>query len=207
MKETIISLLLLLLSTGPASADTVVVTVTAPVSIPSNEPQWKDSSDFRSAVLNSTNFYRGEHNASDVTWNKTLAAYADDYLEDNDDCDFEHSGGAYGENLAMGYPNVTASVEGWGNERKDYNFKKGKFSEDTGHFTQLVWKDTTDVGCGRRLCGERGWFLVCEYWPRGNVVGSFTEEVQKEESMGVVMERPRIWVVMLGCLLLSLLWI
>lgn len=174
---------------GIALAADEVITITAPVAIPSNEPEWKTDKTFTSAVLNSTNFYRGEHNASSLTWNRTLEEFATDYLDDNDDCEFEHSGGPYGENLAIGYPNVTASVEAWGDERDDYDFDKGEFSKKTGHFTQLVWRDTTDVGCGRKLCGERGWYLVCEYWPRGNVIGRFTDQVAKQEG-GAVRARP-----------------
>lgn len=170
-----------------------VVTITAPVAIPSNEPEWKTERTFTSAILNSTNLYREEHNVSSLSWNTTLEEFATDYLDDNDDCKFEHSDGPYGENLAIGYGNVTASVEAWGDERDDYDFKKGGFSKKTGHFTQLVWKDTTDVGCGRKLCGERGWFLVCEYWPRGNVIGQFTEQVyKKQEGNGAVRPRPGV---------------
>jgi hypothetical protein len=57
---------------------------------------------------------------------------------------------------------------------------------ETGHFTQLVWKDTTSVGCGRTECNGRddggapGWYLVCEYWPHGNVIGAFEENVQEQ---------------------------
>lgn len=160
------------------AACAAVVTVTVPAAIPSTEPSYSKLGEFTSAILNSTNTYRTQHNASDVKWNDTLADFAAEYLDENDDCDFEHSGGPYGENIAIGYPNVTAAVEAWGDEREEYNFKKGEFSVETGHFTQLVWKNTTDVGCGRRLCGESGWFLACEYWPRGNVVGLFVDEVQ-----------------------------
>ncbi|KAM0561452.1 hypothetical protein ACHAPJ_003333 [Fusarium lateritium] len=179
MKSLSLSLATLLISSGfVAAAD---VTVTAPVSIPSNEPEWKEKKSFTSAILNSTNFYREEHNATSLEWNKTLEDFATDYLDDNKDCDFEHSGGPYGENLAIGYLNATSSVEAWGDERDKYDYGKAEFDEETGHFTQLVWKDTTTVGCGRKLCGEKGWFLVCEYWPRGNVEGQFKEEVTKEE--------------------------
>ncbi|KAI8666463.1 SCP domain-containing protein [Fusarium keratoplasticum] len=175
---------------GVTLAADEVVTITAPAAIPSNEPEWKTDKTFTSAILNSTNFYRGEHNASSLTWNRTLEEFATDYLDDNDDCKFEHSNGPYGENLAIGYSNVTASVEAWGDERDDYDFDKGEFSKKTGHFTQLVWRDTTGVGCGRKLCGERGWYLVCEYWPRGNVIGQFTDQVYKEEGNSAARVRP-----------------
>ncbi|KAF4945940.1 hypothetical protein FSARC_14309 [Fusarium sarcochroum] len=182
MKSLSLSLAALLI--GPGLVAAADVTVTAPVSIPSNEPEWKEKKSFTSAILNSTNFYREEHNATALEWNKTLEEFATDYLDDNEDCDFEHSGGPYGENLAIGYLNATSSVEAWGDERDKYDFDEAEFDEETGHFTQLVWKETTTVGCGRKLCGEKGWFLVCEYWPRGNVEGQFKEEVTKEEGAG-----------------------
>ena len=77
-------------------------------------------------------------------------------------CDFTHSGGPYGENIAEGYANATATIEAWGNEGVDYDYSAGEFSESTGHFTQLVWKTTRTVGCGREFCngqnGVPGWY-------------------------------------------------
>lgn len=64
----------------------------------------------------------------------------------------------------------------------EYNYSDPNFTEETGHFTQLVWKNTTTVGCGSRLCGERGWYLVCEYWPRGNVIGEFGDQVDRPKN-------------------------
>lgn len=95
-------------------------------------------------------------------------------------------GGPTGENLASGYPNASASIIAWGAERDSYNFKKGDFDTKTGHFTQLVWKNTTSVGCGRTECNGKGgddapgWYVVCEYWPHGNVIGQFQDNVQEE---------------------------
>jgi uncharacterized protein YkwD len=57
---------------GVTLAADEVVTITAPAAIPSNEPEWKTDKTFTSAVLNSTDFYRGQHNASSLTWNRTL---------------------------------------------------------------------------------------------------------------------------------------
>lgn len=166
------------------------ITITEAPSIPSEAPEFVNHAAFTSAILNRTNFYRGEHDASDVRWNQTLEKFASDYLDST--CEFEHSGGPYGENLAIGCSNATSCVEAWGNERDMYDFDNPRFTQETGHFSQLVWNDTTDVGvsiepsvaastdhlqCGRRLCGEHGWYLACEYWPRGNVEGAYAEDV------------------------------
>lgn len=74
-----------------------------------------------------------------------------------------------------GFSNASASVDAWGLEREKYNFNKPGFSEETGHFTQVVWRNTTSVGCGRQNCngmdGTPGWYVVCEYYPPGNVEG------------------------------------
>ncbi|KAL5336281.1 hypothetical protein BJX70DRAFT_286897 [Aspergillus crustosus] len=70
----------------------------------------------------------------------------------------------------------------------DFNKPTG-FTEETGHFTQLVWRATREVGCAAVDCGitdwgsdddeesdggvkrAQGWYVVCEYVPGGNVVG------------------------------------
>jgi type II secretory pathway pseudopilin PulG len=87
--------------------------------------EYTSDSNFQQAILDVTNLYRRQHNASQLSWNDSLAEYAKDWSED---CKFEHSGGPSGENLASGYPNVTASVEAWGDEREEYDFGKGEFS-------------------------------------------------------------------------------
>ena len=97
-------------------------------------------------------------------------------------------GGPTGENLAAGYANASASVDAWGLERENYNWNNPGFSETTGHFTQLVWSNTTSVGCGRTSCQGKdstpGWYVVCEYYPPGNVVGDnnqyFVDNVHKQ---------------------------
>ena len=168
------------------SAQNVVITITrtgpptiitsSPSSTPPS-PQYTDTGVFESAVLNSTNTYRRQHNASDLTWNDTLASYAEEHVSA---CQFAHTHGPYGENLAQGYSDITSSIDGWGDERSIYDFEDGQFDASTGHFTQLVWKNTTSTGCGAKSCGDSGWLLFCEYSPAGNVIGQFKDEVQKE---------------------------
>ncbi|CAI6341808.1 unnamed protein product [Periconia digitata] len=161
---------------------------------PNEEPQPKSytsGTTFRTDILNATNTYRHQHAAPPLTWNATLASTATKWSER---CIFEHSGGDTGENLSSGYANASAAVIAWGDERDAYDFEKGEFDLSTGHFTQLVWKETESVGCGRARCdGDKGkkkmkkrgdkapgWFVVCEYWPRGNVLTQFTKNVQPQ---------------------------
>lgn len=57
-------------------------------------------------------------------------------------------------------------------------FKRRKFPdvsttgrwEDVGHYTQIVWKDTREVGCAI-ASNRQSDFLVCRYWPAGNTIG------------------------------------
>ncbi|TLD31302.1 hypothetical protein PspLS_01874 [Pyricularia sp. CBS 133598] len=210
------AILLLLASTiGTTSAvpqETRTITVGSPS--PSDEPSYTRTDDFKDAMLTTHNRFRSEHSASDLKWNDTLADSSTSYLDDvatSSECEFEHSGGPYGENLALGYPNASAGVIAWGDERREYDFGKGEFDESTGHFTQMVWKNTSDVGCGRKMCGGGAdgagrWYLVCQYWPRGNIVGSFTEMVQRPSggvdignAAGAV--EPRAW--LLGILVVA----
>jgi hypothetical protein len=159
---------------------------------------------FQKAVLSVTNTYRKRHNATGLKWNETLAETAGKWsgrcVFEHSVCVFEvlfwsvvwvvlsfngclttihvtdnlTQGGSTGETLSSGYPNTTASLVTWGQESTKYDFKKGQFTKETGHFTQLVWKATTAVGCSRTQCDgkgggkARGWFVVCEYYPARN---------------------------------------
>lgn len=82
-------------------------------------------------------------------------------------CVFAHSGGKFGENLAAGYTTPAAAIDAWYDENTSYNYLAGDFSSATGHFTQMVWKSATKVGCGIVTCdgagGTPGDFLTCEY--------------------------------------------
>jgi uncharacterized protein YkwD len=128
------------------------------------------------------NRVRAKHCAGPLTWSNKLAHVAQQWADSLRDkgCVFGHSGGPYGENLAAGTAGMLdpeATVAMWYDEIKEYAFPNGGFSMKTGHFTQVVWRGTTHVGCGHSTCnGNDIW--VCEYDPPGNWEGQYPENVR-----------------------------
>lgn len=47
----------------------------------------------------------------------------------------------------------------------------------TGHFTQVIWRDSTELGVGMARNRNGEVYVVCNYNPAGNFLGSFTENV------------------------------
>ena len=62
-------------------------------------------------------------------------------------------------------------------EIKDYDFEQPEFSPKTSHFTQVVWENTKQVGCGV-ACDEKDYcYITCNYFPAGNYFGQFKTNV------------------------------
>jgi hypothetical protein len=132
--------------------------------------------------LDQHNRYRAKHCAPPLTWSKKLADYAQKWADTlkAKGCVFGHSSGTtYGENLgagSIGALDPKSTVDMWYDEIKIYRFPNGGFSMQTGHFTQLVWRSTKQVGCGHVQCKGND-IYVCEYDPPGNVDGEYRQEV------------------------------
>ncbi|KAI0246448.1 PR-1-like protein [Lactifluus subvellereus] len=133
--------------------------------------------------LSAHNKIRAQHGAAPLTWNEKLSGLAKQWA---DKCVFKHSGGSlgpYGENLAVGSGDFTIAkaIKLWTDEASKYDPKNPQPS----HFTQVVWKSTTQVGCAVQSCNDimgsgsgLANFYVCEYNPQGNVIGEFGKNVQ-----------------------------
>lgn len=175
----------------PISASAASSTETTSSSASSSDSTSTSSStasgSFESAMLSQHNAKRALHQSTEpLSWSTDLQDVAQSYA-DSYDCSgtLTHSGKPYGENLALGYPlyDGTTGVIAWYNEIEDYNFSDPGFSESTGHFTQVVWKDTTQVGCGYKNCNnEWGIYLVCNYLAQGNIIGEFADNVEELKS-------------------------
>ncbi|XP_009605694.1 pathogenesis-related leaf protein 4-like [Nicotiana tabacum] len=111
-----------------------------------------------------------------LKWNNTLASYAHDYATTKlAECKLVHSDGPYGENLAMGYGEFSAvdAVNLWVGEKPNYEYATNSCNSGMcGHYTQVIWRNTLQVGCARLKCqnGE-AWFVSCNYYPPGNYIG------------------------------------
>ncbi|WP_369865933.1 CAP domain-containing protein [Archangium sp. Cb G35] len=121
-----------------------------------------------------------------LTWSPEAAKVAQAYANQ---CKFEHNRSRdkkFGENLAAAAPPGSKTnaqvVEDWMSEVADYSYATNKCAPGKvcGHYTQVVWRKTTHVGCATAICTKNSpfgaqfptWQLwVCNYTPPGNFVG------------------------------------
>jgi len=110
-----------------------------------------------------------------VIWSDEVANTAQawaEHLRDTRKCGLLHSDTRYGENLAAGKKvDAARALRMWAGESDKYRYSpKYVFDTRTGHYTQLVWRKTTHIGCGRASCGRNS-VVVCRYSPAGNSEG------------------------------------
>ena len=140
----------------------------------------------RADLLTRHNLYRSKHQAANLVRLAALENIAQAYSEKLVTLGYlVHSsntlnGNYIGENLYFGYNAGylgTKPVDAWYDEIKDYDFAKSEFTSGTGHFTQVVWKNSKQVGCGV-ACGSNDYcYVTCNYYPGGNYLGQFRANV------------------------------
>jgi pathogenesis-related protein 1 len=64
-------------------------------------------------------------------------------------------------------------IDKWGAESADYSAEHGTCAPNRqcGHYTQIVWATSVEVGCGMAVCPTLDQVWVCNYRPRGNIRG------------------------------------
>jgi pathogenesis-related protein 1 len=145
------------------------------------------------AIVAAHNKWRAQVGVGELSYSPELEASARawaDNLKQANHCQMRHSQpeGQYGENLYWASARVWTDgrrelvkvspekvVDSWGGEKRDYNYAKNRCKPEKmcGHYTQMVWKTSTKVGCAMAVCEdsqEQVW--VCQYQPAGNRVGS-----------------------------------
>ncbi|KAL7250137.1 hypothetical protein ACSBR1_012189 [Camellia fascicularis] len=124
------------------------------------------------------NAVRAQIGIKPLAWNNTVAAYTENYAKlRSADCNLQHSNGPYGENIAEGSGEFTAvdAVKMWADEKPKYDHNSNScVGGDTAgclHYTQIVWRNTAQIGCARVQCRNEWWFVTCNYYPPGNYMG------------------------------------
>jgi len=146
------------------------------------------------AIVDAHNKWRTQAGLTEkLNYSSSLAASAQNWvnnLKRTNACQMRHSkpDGRYGENLywasALKWSDGRRElqkvsdeqvVDSWGSERADYDYAHNhcKHGQVCGHYTQMVWRSTTAVGCAVAVCEktqEQVW--ACQYKPAGNWVGN-----------------------------------
>jgi len=135
----------------------------------------------------------------DLTWDEELETiaqrWANQCFQVHDGCrDVERF--KVGQNIAAtsssgeNKSTLEEMIQSWYDEVRNFDRRYiSAFTDDedddiVGHYTQIVWADTTKIGCGRMKFKEKktGWnthFLVCNYGPSGNVEGEKIYQIKK----------------------------
>jgi uncharacterized protein YkwD len=159
-------------------------------------------------ILESHNIKRALHCVPPVQWSATLAAnaqaWANRCTKDSNGFFSHQPSNPNGENLGWGYmegfpgqftlPGLSPQqvVENWYSEINNYNFNNpillpGGPGGSNGHFTQVVWRATTLLGCAQATCSwtppggapKTSTLWVCEYSPPGNYSTTLAQNVPR----------------------------
>ena len=158
-----------------------------------------DSNKLNKVLLDQHNKYREMHGVENLTLDNELIKLAQDYSAvlayKEDIYSIIPSGNKnkrkeiVGENIftctsILKIPcyeeNSTKPVDDWYNEINFYNYDDPGFTLDTAHFTQVIWKNTSKIGCGASVRTDGVTYkVVCNYYTAGNIVNpeQYTENV------------------------------
>lgn len=172
-------------SVAVAPTEPVPTTSTKPTA-PAPEPVVETNSGVtaahRAQILNGHNTVRSQKGLTSLSYSATVAASAQAWANTlaTRGCPLTHSSGPYGENLYYSWTsanthtlNPSDAVFWWLDEEQyyDYDANSCQAGEQCGHYTQAVWAETTQVGCGVSVCDKPGQLTqlwVCQYNPPGN---------------------------------------
>lgn len=161
-----------------------IVAVFATAAAPSNAAGSDPARDFAWELLAAHNLERDRMKVPRLSWSQELARDAQQWAQHLAELgQMQHTTqtqrNSTGENLWMGqagYFSPRSMVETFLEEKKD--FRAGEFPnvsrtgrwQDVGHYTQIIWANTQEVGCAMAR-GKGNDFLVCRYRPGGNWIG------------------------------------
>ncbi|KAF2652757.1 PR-1-like protein [Lophiostoma macrostomum CBS 122681] len=138
-----------------------------------------DDPNFISRVMDAHWYWRRIHCAQDLTWDPALAQAAFDSVNACTEHPQHDRGGSNLSSMgpAPGHYDewlraAREMVQGWHEEELKYPYDNPTWDTAWGHFTQVVWRNTSHLGCAMAHCGDVEFpaRLYCFYESPGNVL-------------------------------------
>ncbi|PSN32010.1 hypothetical protein C0J52_18086 [Blattella germanica] len=141
---------------------------------------------FTADFLKAHNEYRAKHGVNPLKLNQQISKYSEEWAKKLASLGRleQHKDRKYGENtfsIASTDPNFTINgrvpVDNWYKGVEHHIFGSEPSSLTSGNFSQIVWKDSEEIGVGIAKNKKGQIFVVANYSPPGNIVGKFAENV------------------------------
>jgi len=147
--------------------------------------------DWRTFGLNKHNEYRKQHHSPPLVLDPKLSDYAQEWAEHlvsrgQSRGNPHRPDHKYGENISHSWSSrgpseddaeMESAIVRWYDEVKKYRFGGESFISGTGHFTQVVWKESTRLGLGMAHSSDGHTWVVANYDPPGNFQGKYKQNV------------------------------
>lgn len=123
------------------------------------------------------NLKRCWHRVGDVTWSQKLADGARAHAARCSLVKDKSIVGRLGENIAFGKNlGQIKAQDNWYLQFIFFPYGQKDGTEKTNDFSQMVWKETTEIGCSSARCGDQNYY-VCRYSALGNLPGKYDVNV------------------------------
>jgi pathogenesis-related protein 1 len=189
MKNTFRYTLVFMAALAISSCGSTAVTSLASVTLPLSGSETIEN------FVPAHNAVRSRYHLPPLRWSAQLASYAQqwaDQLQKRNNCGMKHRphtgrfAQQYGENLLWAGPRRWSDgrielyrmtpqmvTDVWADEGRNYRYRSNscKRGKICGHYTQVVWRDTQEIGCAKAVCRDKSQLWVCNYNPPGNYRG------------------------------------
>ncbi|XP_068709807.1 uncharacterized protein [Montipora foliosa] len=148
-----------------------------------NDDSIAEDAVFQEALL-AHNRFRAFHHVLPLQWNATLAEQAQNTAESVAGDPSTFQGEPDGENIAQIWHDLQRAplkaTTIWYAEKKTYSFSYPVLNDSVKHFTQMIWKGTTQLGMGAAPSPSGKYVIVVAlYRPVGNDIHRLRDNVQK----------------------------
>lgn len=148
---------------------------------------FSEMENFRTETLIAHNQYRAQHCTTPLSLSLKLCDEAQEWanhLAEGDLFQKSPANDYYNENIACAWGSqLTGTLVSrmWYEEGKNYDYTRNTLGKFTQNFTQLLWKESQELGVGRARSKHGKDIIVARYHPPGNT-GDFTANVLEKSA-------------------------